>query len=206
MSVFVRNAGVWKRTKNVYTKVAGVWERTADASGASLVKTSGGWKDATAAEDQTAGIITQGTDFLYTYTYTFSPYSQYQVFARGFNSATDHDYEWNRTIAFGSMTLGADFFDSRGEDRNIAAIYYVPYAMATIILSLDGTDIPDDDRTFKSMTIEDDDTTRVHLRSDRAFYSANTNWGTTWLWEGNGPPLRFFAPDDNLTITFQFGQ
>lgn len=209
MSVFVRNAGVWKRTKDVHVNVGGTWKSTVDViGGGSKVKVAAGWKDATAAEDQTAGVITQGEDFLYNYTYTFSPYSQYAVTARGYNSASDNDYEWQRTIAFGSMTLGADFWDSRGELRVIAAIYKVSYFELTILLTLDGNDIPNDDRTFKSMSIQDDFSTRVHLRSD-AFYIGNTNNGSTWYWDNNisgTPPQRNWGTGDDLTVTFQFGQ
>jgi len=206
MAVHVKDGGTWHRIiEGSAVKDVGVFQELIDATGGIFVKDAGVWNDARAAEEQTAGVITQGADFLYTYTYTFSPYSTYPVTARGFNSATDHDYEWPRTIAFGSMTLGADFWDSRGVLRKIAALYKVPYFFNTILFSLDGINIPDDDLTFKSITIDDTASSKVHERSD-AFYFANTNGGTTWAWDDDfsgTPPTRRWGTG-NLTVTVQF--
>lgn len=207
MPIHVKNAGVWKRTKEIHVKSGGVWEPTRE-SGGIHVRNANLWKDCNLAEDQLAGVITQGSDFLYLYTYSTPHfYSRYQVFARGYNSASDNDYEWTRTVAFGSMTLGADFFDSRGENRVISALYKVPYFYFTILMTLDGEDIPNDDLTFKSITVEDTGGVREHLRSE-AFFIGNTNGGTTWYWDESAgtPPFRNWITDDDLTVRVQFGQ
>lgn len=205
MSVFVRNAGVWKRTVDVHVNVGGIWKSTVATSGGtpiggSKVKITAGWEDATAAEKQTAGVITIGSDFLYqTYTYGFN------VVVYGFNTADDDDYDWSLTAAFGSMTLGADFWDSRGIDRNIAAVYHGPSRfegpLDLLAFSLIGTNIPNDDRTFYSIQVDDGTVSRTRLRSD-ATYDPDTNGGTTWYWaESFGFP---FATSGTMTVTMRF--
>lgn len=197
MSVFVKNAGVWKRTKEVHVRNAGLWKETV-TNGASNVKVSAGWQDATAAEDQTAGVITQGSDFIY------QTYHGFNVVVFGFNTSDDMDYEWLKTTSFGSMTLGADFWDSRGIDRNIAAVYHSldhkENSDDLVTMTLIGTNIPNDDRTFKEIEITDGTLTDTFLRST-ANYNGNTNGGTTWYWL---EPDIAFSTSADLTVTVRF--
>lgn len=205
MPIHVKDGGIWRRAVTEVKDTA-IWNPNLEDGGVH-VHDGTSWHLASLAEDQLAGVITQGSDFLYTYIYSTPHFfSSYQVFARGYNSASDNDYEWTRTIAFGSMTLGADFWDSRGENRVISALYKVPYFYWTILMTLDGENIPDDDFTFKSITVEDTGGVREHLRSE-AFFIGNTNGGTTWYWDESAgtPPFRRWVTDVALTVRVQFG-
>ena len=191
MAVWVKNAGVWKRTIGGIDPHNGTAFQEAEHN---YVFAGGGWKDARPFEDQ-AMTMTVATEVIFSYTPSRTPFP---VDVSGYDAASADDYYGTYNPTLGALDSGADWFDTIAVDRNIVAFYWVEsYAAqnAFLYLSVAGINVPNIEDTFYSVLVNSTE----FLRTD-AVYIASRLGSTHWYWENILNP---FGLAGSKTITMR---
>jgi len=187
MAVWAHNGAGWQRT------IGGVDPHNGAAFQAAQhnwVLVGGTWRDARAFEDQSM-TMTIGTFVINTYTTTYPTTKVVDINAWGYDATSTYDY-YGSSTGFGSLTGGADWFDTFAVDRDIVAFYWVEANRAFpsfLYLSVLGdlTSINNDD-LFYSVIVDANHFTRSSANGPPT-PPVFLNGATHWFWANVARPF-----------------